>query len=148
VRARIICVLILSIAFVAVMIVAMAFGRSFYIDDDYGGAFSPDLISIAVSVVLSLLAAAGLWLADVQQRNLPLLTLPLSVVIAFGIGYESTDLALRYASSRYAILTDDCYYANALAYRDTTGIFVLSGGRTAFHPLRKVRSMHFISAEI
>ncbi|EJC79861.1 hypothetical protein Rleg4DRAFT_1464 [Rhizobium leguminosarum bv. trifolii WSM2297] len=140
-RVRIICVLILSIAFAIFMPAVMNFGRALYVDDDFGKPASPDLVFIAASVILGLVAAAGLWLADSQQRRLPLLTLPLGIIVSIGVGYGSTAFAFRNATARYDILTDDCYYTNALAFRGRNGIFVSWGGRTAFHPLEKVRSM-------
>jgi hypothetical protein len=47
----------------------MNFGRALYVDDDFGKPASPDLVFIAASVILGLVAAAGLWLADSQQRR-------------------------------------------------------------------------------
>ncbi|MBA5802799.1 hypothetical protein [Rhizobium changzhiense] len=140
-RVRIICVLILSIAFAIFMPEMMNFGRALYVDDDFGTPASPDLLFIAASVVLGLLAAAGLWLADIQHRRLPLITLPLGIILSIGLGYGSTAFAFRYATARYDILTDDCYYTYALAFRGRNGIFVSWDGRTAFHPLERVRSM-------
>ncbi|RFB82350.1 hypothetical protein B5K08_32155 [Rhizobium leguminosarum bv. trifolii] len=145
-RVRIICVLILSIAFALVMPVVMEFGRALYVDDDFGAPASPDLVFLTVSVIPGILAAAGLWLADVRQRRLPLLALPLGIIMSIGVGYGSTVLAFHYATARYDILTNDCYYTNALAFQGRTGIFVSWGGRTAFHPLEKVRSMILVPA--
>ncbi|WP_244471340.1 hypothetical protein [Rhizobium ecuadorense] len=67
--------------------------------------------------------------------------MPLGIIMSIGAGYGSTAFAFRYATARYDILTNDCYYTNALAFQGRTGIFVSWGGRTAFHPLEKVRSM-------
>ncbi|MBX5198948.1 hypothetical protein HJB82_27175 [Rhizobium sp. NZLR10] len=145
-RVRIICVLILSIAFARFMPVVMGFGRALYVDDDFGAPASPDLVFIAMSVIPGILAAAGLWLADVRQRRLPLLALPLGIIMSIGVGYGSTFFAFRYATARYDILTNDCYYTNALAFQGRTGVFISWGGRTAFHPLEKVRSMILVPA--
>ncbi|KPH06442.1 hypothetical protein CO657_32310 (plasmid) [Rhizobium acidisoli] len=145
-RVRIICVLILSIAFGLFMPVVMEFGRALYVDDDFGALASPDLVFLAFSVIPGILAAAGLWLADVRQRRLPLLALPLGILMSIGVGYGSTAFAFRNAMGRYDILTNDCYYTNALAFQGRTGIFISWGGRTAFHPLEKVRSMNPVPA--
>lgn len=147
-RVRIICVLILSVAFAVFLTAVMTFGESFYVDYYYGGLGSTDPIFIAASAILGLVTAGGLWLADIQKRRLPLPILPLAIVLAMGVGYGSTALAFQYASSRYDILTDDCYYDNALAYRRASGVFISWGGKTAFHPLQKVRSMNPLPAAV
>lgn len=141
-RFRIISVLILSIAFAAFLTLTIGFGRIVYVDYSYEDSFPTDPVFIAAAAVLTLLVAAGLWSSDTQQRALPLLALPLAFVLAFGVGYGNTALAFQEASSRYDILTTDCYYINVLAYRGTTGVYILTDGKTAFHPLEKLRSMH------
>lgn len=135
-------VLIVSIAFGFVLFVLIEFGRSIYVDTYFGGGVvSADLPYITTATILGLLSGGGAWLAELKKSKIPLVVIPLSIVIALTVGYGSTASAFNNASSRYTILTDDCFYDDAIAYHAGGGVFVLWGGKTAFHPLEDVRSI-------
>jgi hypothetical protein len=140
-RVRIISVLILATAFAYFMPMVMKFGRALYVDNDFGFPRSTDFTFFGIAIILGFPAAAGLWLWDAKQRKLPLLILPACILASVVFGYANTALAFRTATERYDILTSDCFYTNALAVKGRNGIFVSSGGQTAYHPSSKVRSM-------
>jgi hypothetical protein len=141
VQQRIGAVLVLAILLAAILVPAMNMAQAFSIDYHHGGVVLTDPRFIAVAIVISLAIAGGAWVADVRKTQVPLLILPLGVFVALAIGYQSTAFAFENASSRYAILTDDCYYPDAPVYHALGGIIVLWDGKTAFHPSEKVRSM-------
>lgn len=140
--------LVIFIAFTAILIPVTEFGRSFYIDRYYGSVAFSDLTFAITSAALAIAMAGAAWWADHSGQKWPIAVLPLGVVLAIGIGYGGTAYAFDYASEHYAVLTDDCYYPDVLVYQTTAGIFVSANGKTAFHPTDDIQSIEILTDNI